>query len=210
MSGSKGSHLQQAIELLKKGEVVAYPTETCYGLGVRADDPEALDRLRRIKGRAGEQPISILILDPEWLGGVAEPLTVAEELLVKRYWPGPLTLLLRAKKPSKVAHLAAPLLGVRCSSHPSARALLELLGMPITSTSANPSGNGNPPDEAGARRFVEPLGVFILPDVIKGRRPVESTVVAIEGWEVRCLREGAISTKELAAFLDEQRALHDK
>ncbi len=196
--------LSSAVRRLIRGEAVAYPTETCYGLGVRADDPGAVAFLRRLKGR-GDSAISLLIPGPERLEEWVAPLKEAERRLIARFWPGPLTLLFQALPDSPVAHMAQPLLGFRCSSHPVAQELAKAAGLPITSTSANESGILRAPGEAQARAFLAPHGVSVLPDPDGLCREIESTVATLADGNLRILREGAISAEEIKKTLEESR-----
>jgi len=179
-----------AAEALRRGEVVAYPTETFYGLGVNALDELALARLRALKGRGAEKAISILVSDADMLGLVCKAPSPLARRLIARHWPGALTLVLPARAGLPVPLVQDGCVAVRVSSHPTAQALVSAFGAPVTTTSANRAGE--PP--ATTPEAVE--------EVFEGRCRVlhagttpggsASTVVRIRGGKMEILRQGAI------------------
>ena len=189
--------LNQAIEALRSGEVIVFPTETTYGLGANALDEDAVERVAVLKRRDAKNPIALIIADLDMLKEVvADPPPIAERLM-SVFWPGPLTLVLPAKKG------LSPLLcnpdggvGVRVSSHPIASALVKRLGHPLTATSANPSGTDPARTIAQAQTyFANRLSIFIDAGELKGQKG--STVVECHGDRYRVIREGEISSQEL-------------
>ncbi len=189
--------LDQAIEALRSGEVIVFPTETFYGLGANALDEDAVEEVATLKGRDIKNPIALIIADMDMLEDiVAEPAIIANRLM-HHFWPGPLTLVLPAKKG------LSPLLcnpdggiGVRVSSHPIASALVNGLGRPITATSANPSGSEPARTIAQAQAyFANKLRIFIDAGELKGQKG--STVVECHGDRYKIIREGEISSREL-------------
>lgn len=133
--------ISQAVAVLKDGGVIAYPTETFYGLGVDATNEQAVERLFAVKGRDFKNPIPVVVGDIVHLNQVVNDVPPLAQELIARYWPGPLTLIFRAT-PSLPDRLTAGTgkIGIRISSHPIARLLAGKLGGPLTSTSANRSG----------------------------------------------------------------------
>ncbi len=129
----------EAVAALRRGEVVAYPTETFYGLGVDAFDELALARLRQLKGR-GDKAISVLIEDDEMLARLCDDIPPRAVGLMRRHWPGALTLALPARAGLPAALVSDGCVAVRQSSPPIARALVSRFGGPVTTTSANPAG----------------------------------------------------------------------
>ena len=133
--------IQRAGEIIVAGGVVAFPTETVYGLAALASQHEAVERVYLLKDRSLGKSLSILVADPTQLQEWVETIPTEAHRLMKRFWPGPLTLVFHAGK-----HLPAILtagtgkIGVRISSHPVAHALVLAVGAPITATSANTSG----------------------------------------------------------------------
>jgi L-threonylcarbamoyladenylate synthase len=185
--------IAEAAERILRGEVVAYPTETLYGLAVHARQPHAVERLLALKGRASSQAIALLVADAAMLAGLVARLPAAAERLIARYWPGPLTLVLPAA-PGLAPALCGPGggVGVRVSSDPVASALVRAVGAPITATSANASGA--PPATTAAEAAL--AGVTFCLDG-GARRAAPSTVVELLGEQPRILRAGAIPPEEI-------------
>jgi L-threonylcarbamoyladenylate synthase len=133
-------NLETAIELVGRGEIVAFPTESSYGLAADVCQPEAIERLFLLKGRSETKPPPILIRDESMLSRLVEEVPLRARVLMKRYWPGPLTLVLPAR-PGLSPHLVSPAgVGVRHSPHPIADGLVAGFGGPVTASSANRSG----------------------------------------------------------------------
>ncbi len=185
--------IQRAVETLRQGKVVAFPTETLYGLGVDALSSGALQALRQIKaGRGQLQPFPVLISDLEMLQKYLVPEIPARARgLMAKYWPGPLTLVLPG-----LPSLPPPLIndrggvGVRVPGDPVARELVRQIGRPITATSANFSGQ--PPAMEALQAAIAGVDL-VLND---GRRAeVASTVVEVS-QKVVVLRQGVIKIEE--------------
>jgi len=178
---------------LRRGEVVAYPTETFYGLGVNAMDELALARLRQLKGR-DEKAISVLVVGDEMIDRLCRTVSPLARRLMKRYWPGPLTIALPARRGLPLPLVMDGCIAIRESPHPTARALVEAFGGPITATSANPAGD--PPaitPEAVEEAFDGRCRV-LHGGVTPGGAP--STLVRVRGNRMEILRQGAL---EIAA-----------
>jgi len=178
-----------AAHALRRGEVVAYPTETFYGLAVNALDELALARLRQLKGR-GDKAISVLVLGDAMIERLCKSVPAAARKLMARHWPGPLTIALPAR-----AGLPAPLVSEGCiaireSPHPTARALLEVFGGPITATSANPAGVDPPRTPEGVEELFEGRCRVIHAGATPGG--AASTLVRVRGSRVEVLRKGAV------------------
>jgi L-threonylcarbamoyladenylate synthase len=188
---------------LRNGGIIAYPTETVYGFG-SALRPAALEKLARLKGRSDDKPFLILVRDAE-LPGVEW--TPAARALASEYWPGPLTLVLRTR-PGAFAHRvtgANHTVAVRATSHPGVRLLLEALGEPLTSTSANLPGQP-PATTADQARTVllncpADADVWLLDG---GPLPASPPSTIIDGTvqPPRLLRRGAIEIAQLAENAD--------
>lgn len=135
------SSIEKAITILEAGGVVAFPTETFYGLAADATNEKAVDRIFEIKGRSFNNPIALIISKENDLDLLADNIPEEAKKLMAAFWPGPLTLVFQAS-PSVSPRLTASTgkIGVRISSHPIAHALAAGLGSPITATSANLSG----------------------------------------------------------------------
>ena len=191
----------QAIEALRRGDVIVFPTETFYGLGADALNPAAIDKILLLKGRNPDNPIPLIVADRAMLEEVVREFSPVAQRLAERFWPGPLTLVLPAKE-----RLPAPLLnrdggvGVRISSHPLARRLSRELGRPITATSANLSGRAPARTIAEALTyFSERLTVYLYGGALAGKKG--STVIEVLGGKLRTVREGEISAPEIDACL---------
>ncbi len=133
--------LKQAARLLAQGGLVVFPTETYYGIAAAIDRPQALERLVSLKGRTPDKPIALIVGDREQVTLISENIPLAATNLMNRFWPGPLTLILPARKdlhPYLVSSDGG--VGVRQSPHPTAARLSQALAKPITATSANLAG----------------------------------------------------------------------
>jgi L-threonylcarbamoyladenylate synthase len=179
--------LQRAGRLIREGLVVSFPTETLYGLAADALSPRALERLLALKRRDRSQPIPLLVADRQMLSRVVARIPAAAEPLMRRHWPGPLTLVLPA-----LDGLPGPLLGpaggvgVRISSDPVAAALVREAGRPLTATSANIS-QGMAAATAGAAALE---GVALVLDDGPRDQPPSTVVEVLD--RPRVLRQGAI------------------
>jgi len=134
--------VEEAVERLRNGGLVVYPTETCYGLGAAVDDLRAVERVYRVKRRPFDRPLTVIVADVEMWSRYAY-ITPEASKLIRRFLPGPLTIILW-KKPTVPDLVNPDRIGARISSHPVAQALVERLGKPITATSANLHGGPNP------------------------------------------------------------------
>lgn len=191
----------RAIEALRRGEVIVFPTETFYGLGADALDAAAVRRVAALKGRQADSPIAVIVADRDMLEKIVAAIPPIAEALMDRFWPGPLTLVLPARQ-----GLPPPLLnrdggiGVRISSHPLAARLAQGFGHPLTATSANLSGKepARTVEEARAY-FAGEVRVFLDGGRLKGEKG--STVVEILHGEARMIREGEIGAAEIRKAL---------
>jgi L-threonylcarbamoyladenylate synthase len=189
--------VSHALEILQKGGLVAFPTDTVYGLGVLAFDGDAVKRIYAAKDRPVEKAIPVLIGDMDDLKKVCDEVPKIAQQLAARFWPGPLTLVVPKcpQLPEIISN--EPTVGVRIPDHPVARALLRLAG-PMAVTSANLSGKDSP---STAQEVFDQLGGRIALILDGGKTPggVPSTVVDCMGKEPQVLRMGSISKKEILA-----------
>jgi L-threonylcarbamoyladenylate synthase len=185
--------IRRAVVVLQAGGVVAFPTETFYGLAVDAMNDEAIEKIFRIKGRAFSNPIALIAGDKSGIGALVGEIPVAAHRLMQAFWPGPLTLLFSAS-PRISPRLTAGTgkIGIRISSHPIAAGLAMLLGKPITATSANLSGA---PESSAAAEVLTSLGDRVDLVIDGGATPggKGSTLLDITADPPVCLREGAIT-----------------
>ncbi len=194
------ARVRAAAEVLRRGGIVAYPTETFYGLGALARDGAAVERLVRAKGRADGKPLPLVAADRAQVDEVAEVDALAERLAA-RFWPGPLTLVLPARSglPAPIA-AGTGTVGVRVPGSALARALALAAGGALVATSANPSGE---PPAARAEDLSPALRARLDGVLDLGPTPggLPSTVVAVEGGSVRLVREGAVPFREVMGAL---------
>lgn len=179
-----------AAEAIRRGEVVAYPTETFYGLGVNALDELALVRLRQLKGRDADKPISVLVKGPEMLDRLCKTVSPLARRLMAAYWPGPLTLVLPARRDLPRPLVSDGFIAVRESSHPTAMALVEAFGSPVTTTSANPAGEPPATNPEQVEEMFEGRCRVIHGGPTVGGAP--STLARVRGGRVEILRQGAL------------------
>lgn len=193
--------IARAAELLLSGGLVAFPTETVYGLGADGLNPAAVARIYAVKGRPAEKGL-ILHLDCfEMLPRLVETIPPAARPLIARFAPGPLTLVLRARPVvPEVVRGGGSTVAVRWPAHPVARALIRAVGRPLAAPSANLSGDSPPTD---ARAVVQALGERIDLVLDAGRTPVgtPSTLVDLTGERPAILRSGAIPPEQVWAAL---------
>ena len=200
MNQSDDSLIKQAVVTLKDGGVVAFPTDTVYGVGVNPFRPEAVRKLYRIKGRPIDKPIPILVGSVDDVGRVAQNLPPIFSQLAERFWPGGLTLIVEAKSLPPEVTAGGNTVGVRMPDHPLALALLQRFGGAIATTSANISDE--PPATSAAEVRTE-LGALV--DVILdgggAATRIASTVVDLSISPPQIRRHGGISMNQLASFI---------
>lgn len=188
--------LGAAIDALRAGQMIVYPTETLYGLGARALSAAAVADVATVKGRDASKPIAVIASDITMAEQVVQEPSPAARRLMTRFWPGPLTLVLLARSSLPPELVAAGAIGVRVPSHPIARALAAAAGEPITATSANPTGAPAPARLEDAHAyFGARVAAYVDGGVLAGGPP--STVVSIGPHAVRVVRSGAVPVGEI-------------
>jgi L-threonylcarbamoyladenylate synthase len=192
--------ISRALEILRSGGLVAFPTDTVYGVGGRAFDEKAVESIYLAKDRPAEKAIPILIGEANDLEKVAVDIPDSARKLADRFWPGPLTILVPKRVELPVAVSATSSVGVRVPDHEVARALLRAAG-PMAVTSANISGGQNP---LSAQEVYGQLAGRIPLIIDSGRTPggVPSTLVDCTTTELRVLREGPVSQEQLISALN--------
>jgi L-threonylcarbamoyladenylate synthase len=195
--------LQTAAEILRGGGLVAFPTETVYGLGANALDAEAVEKIFEAKQRPAWDPLIVHISDRAMLASVvtgassADSMATSANRLISAFWPGPLTLLLpRADTVPLIVTAGRPLVGVRMPSHPVARALIAAAGVPIAAPSANRFGRISP---TRADHVLEDLDgrIDAVLDAGETVHGLESTVVDASQEPVVLYRPGVVSLAEI-------------
>ena len=194
--------LISAVEILRAGGVVVYPTETFYGLGVDALNQKAIKKVFTIKGRSFAQPLLILIPEQDYLPRYVTEVSEKARRLMEHFWPGPLTMVFSAS-PQLPSILTAGTkkIAIRISPHPIARALTSAFAGPLTSTSANISGEQSP---ATAKEVFSHLGEMIDLIIDGGKTPgqMPSTIVDVTFSPPQLVREGVIPFSEILTFLE--------
>jgi L-threonylcarbamoyladenylate synthase len=193
--------LEKAAGIVKRGGVIAYPTETFYGLGVKFDSRAALEKLYRLKGRSPDKALPLIIGEKLMLGLIASTVTESAEKLIEKFWPGPLTLLLPAK--ANLSDLLTAKTGKIAVRMPGGSFALELarsLQFPITATSANITGMSPAVNiDDVVRYFGNALDLIIDCGETPGGKP--STIVDASGTKARIVRAGAVPAEEIFAAL---------
>lgn len=203
--GTAQDDLQRAAEYLRRGELVAVPTETVYGLAADAANPGAVRRIFAAKGRPADHPLIVHLPGAEALDDWASDVPDAARRLADAFWPGPLTLILpRAARVDHVVTGGQDTVGLRVPGHPVTLALLALFGGGLAAPSANRFGRISP---TTAQHVVEEFGASdAVKAVIDGgacRVGVESTIVDCSGERPRILRPGMISAERIGEVLGE-------
>lgn len=185
--------LSRAADILAAGGIIAYPTETFYGLGADATNDKAIRKIYDLKGRNFHNPISIIIDREEKLSPLVSEVPQAALILMKTFWPGPLTIVFKASdKISPLLTAQTSKIGIRISSHRGATVLAQKLGHPLTATSANLSGAS---ECSTATEVANQIGdkvaaIIDLGETAGGRG---STIIDVTTDPPQILREGVIS-----------------
>ncbi|MFU8818829.1 MAG: L-threonylcarbamoyladenylate synthase [Desulfurivibrio sp.] len=195
------SEIARAVGVIRAGGMVAFPTETYYGLAVDPFNREALSRLFAVKRRAPDKPILCLVHDRSQLSLLAQRVPEPYEQLISTFWPGPLTLIFAAREEVPVVLTGySGTVGVRISSHPLASRLAEAYGGPISATSANLSGL---PAAASAAEVTTQLGPDV--DLVLDGGPTPggsgSTIIGLAGDGPVLIRAGVISRTEIMELI---------
>jgi len=201
LSDTVRDQIRQAVTIIREGGLVAFPTETYYGLAVDPFNEKALERLFALKQRSSVKPVLLLIPAINDLVSLAETIPAMAYILMDRFWPGPLTMVFPARRElSQLLTGGTGTIGIRLSPHPVAHALLQAYGGPLTATSANRSGG----DAAATEDDV--LGIFgdEIDMILQGGRTtgtMPSTLIGFEKDTVFCIREGCIPFNKILTTL---------
>jgi len=186
------SAIEQAASALRAGGLVAFPTETVYGLAADAGNPQAIERLNRVKGRAPEKPYSIHLGEAGQVRRFVREVPSIAQRLIDQFWPGPLTIVMSTG--------AAGTVGFRLPNHPVALAFLRACACPVVAPSANRSGFPPPTDAQEVLAALDGQFECLLD---AGPTPLgrESTVVSVVNDQLEILREGAIPAEAVQAAI---------
>ena len=202
LSAKIRKQVEKGIEILRKGGVIAYPTDTVYGLGTGIYHESGIKRVFEIKKRSTSVALPVLLADVSQLHEVAKDLPADAWKLIKAFMPGGLTLIVyRNRIISDLITAGGDTVAIRIPDHPVPRALIKGIGMPIIGTSANISGK---PTLVSAEEVRSELGksVELVIDAEPAPNGKESTVVDVASDIPVILREGAISRAEIAGIID--------
>ncbi|MGW7360423.1 L-threonylcarbamoyladenylate synthase [Streptomyces sp. NPDC054802] len=198
---ARTSDIEKAAGVLRAGGLVALPTETVYGLGANAEDPAAVLRIFQVKGRPPSHPLIVHIGGAEQLDDWVQDVPQAARLLAERFWPGPLTLVLRrGRRVPLEATGGLETVAVRVPDHPVALALLSAFGGGVTAPSANRFGSVSPTTADDVRAELSDAVDFVL-DGGPCEVGVESTIVDVTGDALTILRPGGVTREGLEAVL---------
>ena len=189
--------IKEIAKEIKDGKVVVFPTETVYGIGTNGLDENAIEKLYKIKQRPKEKPITLLVSDIKMINNVAKEISKNEIKLIKKFMPGPLTIILRKKEfLSDILTAGLKFVGIRIPDNEIARKLIEYSGLPIATTSANLSGKVAKIDLEDIRiEFKDKIDYYI--DGGTSKIGKGSTVVKVVENNIKILREGSITKKQL-------------
>lgn len=195
------SVLREAAEVLRGGGLVAYPTDTLYGLGANAFDGKAVKKVFEAKRRSRDSPLPVLVSSMSQVKAISSEVNDETKTLISRFWPGPLTVIVKASKelPHEVTACTGKV-GVRMPDNRVALSLITSLGLPVTGASANISGKVSP---ISAEDVISELGdeIDVVIDGGSDLLGIESTVVDATGPEPLIVREGAVLKEDLEEAL---------
>jgi L-threonylcarbamoyladenylate synthase len=201
-NNSLESVICRAAEILTAGGVIAYPTETFYGLGANAACEKAIERIYAIKGRKFHNPISVIIDKEDKLQELVQEVPENAQKLIKIFWPGPLTIIFNASgRIPSILTAGTGKIGVRISSHIDAGLIAQKLGRPLTATSANQSGA---PECSSAEEVLRQIGNKIDAIVDSGITAggKGSTIIDVTAHPPQILREGVIERLAISKYSD--------
>ena len=195
--------LEGAAEIIQKGGLVAVPTETVYGLAGSGLNEDAVQEIYRVKGRPEVKPLSLMVPGAEAMEQYCEDVPEAAKVLAKRFWPGPLTIILQSKpQVPEIVRAGGQTVGLRCPDHAKTLELLRLAKLPLAAPSANPSGSPSPKTAEQVMAYFDGQ----IDAVIDGGPcglGVESTILDMSRTPYRILRQGALPETEITAALAE-------
>ncbi len=199
--GVSEDEISRAAKLLRNGKLVAFPTETVYGLGANSLDAKAVARIFEVKGRPSSSPIIVHVSNPEMIGRLASSWPDKAHVLAERFWPGPLTLVVpKTLEVPDIVTAGLPTVGVRMPEHPVALALIEAAQVPIAAPSANRFTQLSPSTAEHVRQGLGDRVDYIL-DGGPCQVGIESTVLSLAGEVPILLRPGAISRRQIEELI---------
>jgi len=207
LNGYEHSAIKIAVQLLNKGHIVAFPTETVYGLGADALNPYAVAKIFEAKKRPRFDPLIVHIGERDWIFDLAEQIPHEIEKLIDAFWPGPLTIILKKKEiVPDIVTAGLQTVGIRMPSHPVALGLLREFKKPIAAPSANPFGYMSPTKADHVARMLKNKFPLIL-DGGNSVFGIESTIISSKADEIYIHRHGATSVEDLSRITQH---IHEK
>lgn len=186
-----------AAQIIKSGGLVAVPTETVYGLAANALDGEAVSKIFEVKGRPENKPLSVMVSGKEAFDLYCREVPAQAKTLADKFWPGPLTIVLKAKDVFPEAILAGgKTVGLRCPNHALTLRLLEETGLPLAAPSANPSSMPSPTTAEQVMDYFDGKIDAVI-DGGKAQFGNESTIIDLSKTPFEILREGAVSSEQI-------------
>ncbi len=203
--------MQKAADLIKAGEIVAFPTETVYGLGADASNAIAVEKIFKAKGRPQDNPLIVHIADQEMLFDcISGPLTKMAQKLIAKFWPGPLTLIFdKSNYIPEETSAGLKTVAIRMPKHPVALDLIKRAGLPLAAPSANSSGYPSPTRAEHVYYDLEGK-IPLIVDGGSSQVGIESTVLDIRGEKPIILRPGGITSDDLREVLGEDLVHYEK
>lgn len=202
-------HIERIIDLLEKGGVIGYPTETVYGLGGDAMNEDTLQRIFTIKGRHVDSPFLVLVFEKKDVYRLAEKVTKRAEKAIDAFWPGSLTLVFKARSECPASLVGnRKQIAVRISPDPICQSIMRIFRKPLVSTSANVSGK--PPARSASEvmhYFRNQIDLVVDGGVRKGKT---STVLDVSGERIQLIRSGAVSKEHIERVLEDEVLLQAK
>lgn len=197
--------IQEAAQAIRAGELIAFPTETVYGLGARSDESESVEKVYRAKGRPSDNPLIVHVSNQDQVADLVQTINPLSQALMDLYWPGPLTIIFPVK-PGAVASSVTggkSTVALRMPDHPLALALIEAVGIPLVGPSANLSGKPSPTQlDHVLHDFSGKIAGILAADEELTKIGVESTVVFPHDGHVDILRPGYITPEMIHAYLE--------
>ena len=193
--------ITEAADIIKSGGLVAVPTETVYGLAGNGLDEKAVERIYEVKGRPAIKPLSLMVPDKSAMGKYCEDVPDAAFALADKFWPGPLTIVLKSKDiVPDIVRAGGSTVGLRCPDHPKTLELMKLTGLPLAAPSANPSDMPSPKTAGEVMAYFDGS----IEAVIDGGEcgiGLESTLLDMSRTPYRILRQAALSEEDIAEAL---------
>ena len=195
--------LKKAVELIQKGKIVVFPTETVYGIGTNGLDENTVKKLYKVKQRPLNKPITLLVSNMEMVELLAKDITETEYKIMKKFFPGPLTIILKKKQiVPDIVTSGQDTVGIRMPSGEIAKKLIEKAGVPIATPSANVTGEPSGTNLQDIEKTFKEKVDFYIDGGESGLR-LASTIVQVVNGRIQILRQGSITLEQInQIFLD--------